>query len=363
VAVRESSLEGLEVNFWKNKKVFITGHTGFKGSWLCLWLSSMGAKVTGYALEPPTDPSLFELCRIDELVTSVIADIRDLSQLKKAMLKARPEIVIHMAAQPIVRESYKVPVETFSTNVMGTVNVLEVARSCKSVKAVVNVTTDKVYENVEKSYVLRPMSKAFKEKDPLGGYDPYSSSKACSELVTSAYRQSYGMNVATARAGNVIGGGDWATDRLVPDFVRAILRGKKIIIRNPEAVRPWQHVLDPLAGYLLLAEKLYRFGKKYAGAWNFGPDKRDARTVEWLVKRLCSLWGKGASYIVDKRRHPHEAGFLMLDASKARKQLGWGPKCDLEMALDKIIEWTKAYRNRKDIRLVCLRQIEEYENV
>jgi CDP-glucose 4,6-dehydratase len=337
--------------------VFITGHTGFKGSWLCIWLSMLGAKVTGYALQPPTKPSLFRLCRVDQLIKSVVADVRDLPALKRAMRAARPEIVFHLAAQPIVRESYKIPVETFSTNVLGTVNVLESARACPSVKAIVNVTTDKVYEM---SNAQRVMRNAYKEGAPLGGHDPYSSSKACSELVAQAYRRSYGLNVATARAGNVIGGGDWAADRLVPDFVRSILKGEKLAIRNPRAVRPWQHVLEPLAGYLLLAEKLYRQPGNYASAWNFGPEKKDAKPVEWLAKKLCALWGARAGYALDRGKHPHEAGFLLLDARKAKKELGWRPKWDIETAIAKIVDWTKAYRSGRDLRAACYRQIEEY---
>jgi len=320
----------------------------------------LGAKVTGYALEPPTKPNLFELGQIDKLVKSIIADVRDIKTLKKAMLAAKPEIVIHMAAQPIVRESYKVPVETFSTNVMGTVNVLEAARACKSVKVVINVTTDKVYENINRVKGQGARGRGFVEDDPLGGYDPYSSSKACSELVAQAYQRSYGMNIATARAGNVIGGGDWAVDRLVPDFVRSILKGKKLIIRHPKAVRPWQFVLDPLYGYLLLAEKLYRYPSKYVGAWNFGPDPRDTRSVEWLVKYFCLLWGKGASYGLDKRKHPHETEYLILDPSKARKYLGWKPKWHLEKALEKVVEWVKAYQKGEDMKSVCFQQIKEY---
>ncbi len=341
------------MKFWEAKRIFITGHTGFKGSWLCLWLHLLGAKVTGYALEPPTRPSLFKLCRIDRLVKSIIADVRDLKTLKREMLAAKPEIVIHMAAQPIVRESYKVPIDTFSTNVMGTVNVLEAARVCKSVKAVINVTTDKVYEN-------RVTSNAYREGCPLGGYDPYSSSKACSELVALAYARSYGMKLATARAGNVIGGGDWATDRLVPDFVRAILKGKKIRVRNPKATRPWQHVLESLSGYLILAEKLYKHGAKYAEAWNFGSNDSDAKPVEWIVKKLCADWGKGAGYAVDRGKHPHEAHYLKLDSTKARKRLGWNPKWNLVKAIDKVVKWTKAYQNREDLRKVCFQQIKEY---
>jgi CDP-glucose 4,6-dehydratase len=344
------------MNFWKNKKVFITGHTGFKGSWLCLYLYQLGAKVSGYALNPPTDPSLFKLCKIDKLVNSNIADIRNIDALKQALTSASPDIVIHMAAQPLVRQSYKDPVETYSVNVMGTVNLLESVRRCKSVKAVVNVTTDKIYENKERAT-------GYKENEPLGGYDPYSSSKACSELVTSAYRNSFlnnGVAVATARAGNVIGGGDWGEDRLVPDFIRAILNGEKIRIRNPKAVRPWQYVLDPLNGYLMLAQRLYENGQQYAQAWNFGPADKDAKTVEWLVKTLCSRWGKGASYAIDKGKHPHETRLLTLNSSKARTTLKWKPKADIETSIDNIIAWTRAYKDKKDIRKVSLDQLSAY---
>jgi CDP-glucose 4,6-dehydratase len=345
--------------FWNKKKVFLTGHTGFKGSWLSLWLACLGARVTGYALEPGTDPSLYELCSVAELVDPIIADVRDLQTLKKAMLKVKPEVVIHLAAQPLVRVSYQQPVETFSTNVMGTANVLEAARQCPSVKAVVNVTTDKVYENRVKGQGSR--GKGFREDEPLGGYDPYSSSKACSELVAQAYRRSYDMNVATARAGNVIGGGDWADDRLVPDFVRSVLNKKKLIVRSPQAVRPWQHVLEPLNGYLLLAEKLYRHPGRYAAAWNFGPEKSDAKTVAWLIKKLCVLWGE-ADFTLDKRKHPHEAGFLLLDAGQAKKKLGWKPKWDLATALEKTVAWARDYQAGADMRAVCRRQIKEYVN-
>lgn len=351
--IGESTLEGLAMKFWKNRRVFITGHTGFKGSWLCLWLNMLGAKVTGYALKPPTNPSLFNLCKVDGLVKSIIADVRDFKDLKKAMLAVNPEIVIHMAAQPIVRESYRVPVETFNTNVMGTVNVLEAARASDSVKAIVNVTTDKVYENVGRK-------SGYKEEDSFGGYDPYSSSKACSELVAQAYRRSYGMNVATARAGNVIGGGDWAADRLIPDFIRAVLKREKIKIRHPKAVRPWQYVLDPLSGYLLLAEKLYKAGAKYAQAYNFGPDKKDAKSVEWLVNKLCFDWSGQVGYKVARGKHPHETHYLMLDSTRAKKQLGWKPRWSVEKALTKAIEWNRAYKNKEDLRRVCFRQIEEY---
>ncbi|HVN67787.1 MAG TPA: CDP-glucose 4,6-dehydratase [Candidatus Sulfotelmatobacter sp.] len=348
------------MSFWRKKKILLTGQTGFKGAWLCLWLAQLGAEVTGCSLEPPTEPNLFELARVGKLVDSRRGDVRDLPYFQRVMKEVRPEIIFHLAAQPIVRESYKVPVETFDTNVMGTVNVLEAARQCPSVKAIVNVTTDKVYENRVKGQGSRV--KGYEENAPLGGYDPYSSSKACSELVAQAYRRSYGLNIATARAGNVIGGGDWAADRLVPDFVRSILKGQDLIIRNPKAVRPWQHVLEPLAGYLLLAENLYRHPGKYASAWNFGPRRKDAKSVEWLAKKLCALWGEKADYAIDKGEHPHEAGLLILDAGKTRRELGWRPKWGIETAIAKIVDWTKAYRSGQDLRAVCYRQIEEYSS-
>lgn len=352
-------------SIYKGKKVFITGHTGFKGSWLCLWLYSLGAKVTGYALNPPTNPSLYELCKIDRLVISIIADVRDSQALTQAMVAANPEIVIHMAAQPLVRESYKNPVETYSINVMGTVNLFEAVRNCKNVRAVINVTTDKCYENKEWYW-------GYRENEPLGGYDPYSNSKACSELVTSAYRNSFfnvqdhqlhHVGMGSARAGNVIGGGDWAQDRLIPDCVRALLKGEKIVIRNPNAIRPWQHVLEPLSGYLMLAQKLHENGPRYAGGWNFGPHDDDARPVEWIVKKMCAEWGHNASYEIDKGGHPHEAHYLKLDCSKARAELGWYPRWNLEKAIDSIMEWTLAYKENGDTREVCFKQIEEYSRV
>jgi CDP-glucose 4,6-dehydratase len=351
-------------DFWKDKRVFLTGHTGFKGAWLSLWLHRLGADVSGYALDPPTRPSLFELCRVDSLVRSTISDIRDGEMLAKTMAESRPDIVIHMAAQPLVRESYRDPVETYSTNVMGTVNLFEADRKCPGIRAVVNVTTDKCYEN-------REWDRGYRETEPLGGYDPYSSSKACSELVTSAYRSSFfnprkqethGVGVASARAGNVIGGGDWANDRLLPDCVRAVLAREKILLRNPHAVRPWQHVLEPLSGYLALAQKLCDDGPAFAEGWNFGPDDRDARPVEWIVRRFCEAWGPGGSYEIDRGDHPHEAHFLKLDCSKARLRLGWSPRWNLEQAVDRVVEWTRAYRENGDLHEACLRQIEQYEN-
>jgi CDP-glucose 4,6-dehydratase len=350
------------VDFFAGKRVFLTGHTGFKGSWLCLLLHELGAQLTGYALEPPTQPSLFELCKVDELVHSVIGDIRDCQKLCAAMAAAAPEIVIHMAAQPLVRDSYKIPVETYAVNVMGTVHLLEAVRACPSVKAVVNVTTDKCYENREWPW-------GYRENDPMGGYDPYSSSKGCSELVTAAYRSSYfnpadyprhGVAIATARAGNVIGGGDWAAERLIPDCVRALVQGDNILIRNPHAIRPWQHVLEPLCGYLLLARNLYQHGPLYASGWNFGPHDHDAQPVEWIVRRMCEKWGGGAGFEIDGGDHPHEAHYLKLDCSKARGELGWRPRWSLETAIDKIVEWTQALQENREMRGVSQAQIAQY---
>lgn len=351
-----------EKAFWQGKKVFITGHTGFKGAWLSLWLYSLGARVMGYALTPPTKPSLFDLCKMDGFIDSQIADVRDGELLRKTMLDVSPDIVIHMAAQPIVRESYNNPAETYEINVMGTVNVLEAVRHCNNVKVVVNVTTDKCYENREWFW-------GYRENEPLGGYDPYSNSKACSELVTSSYRNSFfnqkdfathGVAIASARAGNVIGGGDWATDRLIPDCIRAILKGERIIIRNPQAIRPWQHVLEPLSGYLVLAQKMYEEGPVYSEGWNFGPNIDDAKPVEWIAKKVCDVWGNNASYVIDEGKHPHEAGYLVLDCSKAKAKLGWHPRWNLEMAIEKIMEWTRAYKESKNLADVCLSQIKEY---
>jgi len=340
----------------------MTGHTGFKGSWLSLWLHSLGARVTGYALDPPTDPSLFRLCGIEKIMHSVISDIRDRDALNNAISGSSPEIVIHMAAQPLVRASYKSPADTYEINVMGTVNLFEAIRNCGTVKAVINVTSDKCYENREWVW-------GYRENEPLGGLDPYSSSKACSELVTSAYRNSFFhpdkysahvVGLASARAGNVIGGGDWAFDRLVPDCIRALLQGEKIVLRNPRSVRPWQHVLEPLAGYLMLAERLYKNGPDFSGAWNFGPDYRDAKPVEWLAARVCSAWGGNASYAVHETEQPHEAHYLRLDASKAGTFLGWRPRWDLDKAVALIIGWTRAYAEGRDVKDVCLKQIGEY---
>jgi CDP-glucose 4,6-dehydratase len=360
-------MEGMGVTargFWRGKHVFMTGHTGFKGSWLSLWLQHLGADVTGYALNPPTNPSLFDVANVGNGMRSTIADIRDAETLSKAMRVAKPDIVIHMAAQPLVRYSYQAPVETYTTNVMGTVHLLEAVRQTDSVRAVVNVTTDKCYENKEWPW-------GYRENDPMGGYDPYSSSKGCAELVTAAYRNSYfnlakhsehGVAIATGRAGNVIGGGDWAQDRLIPDMLRAIEAGEPVQIRSPHAIRPWQHVLEPLSGYLNLAEKLYTQGPAYAEGWNFGPADEDAKPVQWIVEQLTAQWGDGASWQLDSNPQPHEAHHLKLDCSKARSVLNWHPKWDLTRTLQSIIAWHKAARQGANMNAVCLQQITEYSN-
>ncbi len=349
--------------FWAGKRVLLTGHTGFKGSWLSLWLQSMGAQVIGYALTPPTNPSLFEIANVSQGMISIIGDIRDLAHLQKVFAEHQPEIVIHMAAQPLVRNSYIEPVETYSTNVMGTVNVLEAIRHTKSVKAVVNVTTDKCYENREWAW-------GYRENEAMGGFDPYSSSKGCAELVTAAYRNSYfhsekyethGVAIATGRAGNVIGGGDWAEDRLIPDMVRAIANSQSVSIRNPRSIRPWQHVLEPLSGYLLLAQKLYKEGPDFAEAWNFGPNDDDAKPVDWILDNLTRTWGDGACWKIDGGDHPYEAHHLKLDCSKAKSRLQWQPRWSLATAIDQICVWHKAYIAGKDMQAMCLRQIKQYE--
>jgi CDP-glucose 4,6-dehydratase len=356
----QSPLESLAVNteFWRGKRVFLTGHTGFKGSWLSLWLQSLGSEVTGYALQAQTIPNLYEVAKVAQGMKSIIADIRDLPTLQKAIQAARPEIVIHMAAQALVRQSYSEPVESYATNVMGTVHVLESIRNTPSVKAVLVVTTDKCYENKEE------MHKAYAEHESMGGHDPYSSSKACAELVTAAYRKSFlehhGIAVATARAGNVIGGGDWAADRLVPDTLKAFEQNKIVQIRNPHAIRPWQHVLEPLSGYLTVAEHLYFQGSAYSEGWNFGPFENDARTVQWIVEQLAQLWGKDASWQPDHGQHPHEANYLKLDISKAKSQLGWSPSWNLQIALQNITQWHRAWLNQENMRKLCLDQILQY---
>ena len=351
-------------SFWQNKKVFLTGHTGFKGGWLALWLSSMGAKVTGYALAPNTNPNLFETARVaDAAERSLIGDIRDLERLKSAMKQAEPEIVIHMAAQPLVRYSYQNPVETYSTNVMGTVNVLESIRSLEGVRAALVVTSDKCYENQEWPW-------GYRENEPMGGHDPYSNSKGCAELVTAAYRESYfsakqfeqhHLALASARAGNVIGGGDWSTDRLIPDAIKAFEANQSLIIRNPLATRPWQHVLEPLSGYLVLLQHLHLQGPEFNGGWNFGPKDEDTRTVQEVVDLFIGSWGNNVSWEHDSKEQPHEAHALKLDCSKARQQLHWVPKWIIEQAIVKIVDWQKSFQSGSDMNQVCLEQIRAYQ--
>jgi CDP-glucose 4,6-dehydratase len=360
-------MEGMVMNptFWKAKRVLLTGHTGFKGSWLSLWLQSMEAQVVGYALAPPTNPSLFEVAEVSNGMTSIVGDVRDLGKLQAIFTEHRPEIVIHMAAQPLVRYSYQNPVETYSTNVMGTVNVLEAVRNTLGVKAVVNITTDKCYENREWAW-------GYRENEPMGGYDPYSNSKGCAELVSSAYRSSFfnhnshaqhGVALATVRAGNVIGGGDWAQDRLIPDILAGFEQGKLVDIRNPNAIRPWQHVLEPLRGYLTLAERLFEHGTSYAEGWNFGPNDEDAKPVGWIVEQMADMWGDGARWQFDTGEHPHEATYLKLDISKVRNRLDWHPELRLNDALKLIIDWSKQRQAGANIRELTLAQIHAYQTL
>ena len=347
----------MKSNFWKGKSVFLTGHTGFKGGWLAHWLTRLGASVYGYSLEPVSEFNFFSETKLRERLTdSTIGDVRDLKKLTIAMKKSNADIVFHMAAQPLVRESYDFPVDTFATNVMGTVNLLEAARQSQTVGAIVNITTDKCYENKEWLW-------AYRENDRLGGHDPYSASKACAELIACSYRKSFlALNknhLASVRAGNVIGGGDWASDRLIPDFLRAIDAGKTLRVRSPHSVRPWQHVLEPLAGYLTLAQKLYEEGDEYADAWNFGPKEEDSRSVGWIVERLCGLI-PGADWEVESKDSPHEAVLLKLDSSKAKSELGWFQQWSLEVALAKTVEWHQAWKDKQDMDALTAMQISEY---
>ncbi len=348
--------------FWNGRRVFLTGHTGFKGGWLALWLQQLGAELTGYALDPPTHPSLFVKANVGSGMHSIIGDVRDNEKLELSMQMALPQVVFHLAAQPLVRYSYVDPVGTYQTNVMGTIHVLEAVRKTPSVRAVVVITTDKCYENREWIWPYR-------ESDPLGGYDPYSSSKACAEFVTSSWRDSFfpehrfadhKVGIASARAGNVIGGGDWASDRLIADVVRAFSAGKTLAIRNPSATRPWQHVLEPLRGYLTLAERLVISGPRYASAWNFGPQYTDARPVEWIVRYLSAKWRGAAEWTLDPQQHVHEAQMLKLDWSKAQAELGWQPALSLTDALDYTLEWYQQEAGGSDPRTLCLEQIASY---
>lgn len=356
----ENSNNGtVDEQFWHNKSVFLTGHTGFKGSWLSIWLSSMGAKVTGYSLEPPTSPSLFAMANVDSILEkSVIGDIRNHKLLEEQMRAAQPEIIIHMAAQPLVRASYIDPVYTYQTNVMGTVHLMEAARQCDTVRVILNVTTDKCYENKEQY-------KGYSEGDPLGGYDPYSSSKACSELITSAYYRSYfqllNVGVATARAGNVFGGGDWAKDRLIPDIITALMEGRNAAIRNPQSTRPWQHVLEPLSGYLILCQQLYADEKSFAEPFNFGPSTEEIKSVEWITQTLIEKWPhKKISYEVVEEQAAHEAEILMLDSSKAFQLLNWSSRWSVEQALEATLEWYLGMKEGKQILELCRGQIAMY---
>ena len=349
--------------FWAGKKVFLTGHTGFKGGWMSAWLSTMGARLTGYSLQPNTNPSFFKAAKIDRLYEkSHIENICNFDQLCSLMKAATPDIVIHMAAQPLVRYSYDNPIETYATNVMGTANLLEAVRSCPSVKAIVIVTTDKCYENKEWVW-------GYRENEPLGGFDPYSSSKACAELVSAAYRQSFfpehgyakhGVAIATARAGNVIGGGDWSKDRLIPDAIASFQKGQALKIRNPNSTRPWQHVLEPLSGYLILAQALHDQGVLFNGSWNFGPLDADARPVKEVIELLIEKWGTNASWIQDGVSTLHEANFLKLDCSKSLISLGWIPRWSLETAIQATVDWQRAFMSDGDVLQYSIKQIENY---
>ncbi len=345
--------------FWKDKKVFITGHTGFKGSWLSLWLQSQGANVCGYALPPAAEPNIFTLAEVESGMQSIVGDICHYEPLSAAIDSFEPDIVFHMAAQSLVRKSYQLPIETYATNIMGTANLLEAVRKSSSTRVVVNITTDKCYENQE-------TQAGYVESDVLGGDDPYSSSKACAELISNAYRKSFlneqNILLATVRAGNVIGGGDWAEDRLIPDLIRSFMSGQPAVIRNPNAIRPWQHVLDPLCGYMLLAESLWN-ERSYAGAWNFGPEQQDSKPVSWVVDCMAKHWGETASWELDTARNPHESMILRLDSTKANKRLGWKPVLNLETALNSTVEWYKSYRNGCNMRHVSLQQIADYETL
>ena len=344
--------------FWSGKKVFLTGHTGFKGSWLSIWLQAMGADVKGYALPPEPGPNLFAIADVASGMDSQFGDVRELEPLRASMAAFDPEVVIHMAAQPLVRLGYRDPVGTYATNVMGTVHLLEAARALRRLRALVVVTTDKCYENKEWVW-------GYREDEPMGGHDPYSNSKGCAELVTAAYRSSYfdtpdAAAVATARAGNVVGGGDWAEDRLIPDILRAFESDAPVPIRNPLATRPWQHVLEPLSGYLTLAQALYLHGTAYAEAWNFGPRDEDAQPVQWIVERMAERWGNSAAWTADPASHPHEARYLKLDISKAGERLRWHPRWNLGETLDRIVRWHRAWATGADMRQRCLVEIDEY---
>jgi CDP-glucose 4,6-dehydratase len=350
---------------WQGRKVFLTGHTGFKGGWLALFLTQLGATVRGYALDPSSEPNLLTVARVGSVIEDIRGDVRDAVALERAMREFAPEVVFHLAAQPIVRLSYEDPIGTMETNVIGTARVLDTVRRTPSVAAVVCVTSDKCYENKEWIWPYR-------ETDPLGGYDPYSASKACAEIVCATFRQSYfpidtlgqsnshGVAIASARAGNVIGGGDWSVDRLIPDLVRGFLSGQPVGIRRPHAIRPWQHVLEPLHGYIRLAEKLLTHNPRFASAYNFGPAQSDARPVSWIAEQMAAFWGNGASWVLDKAPFPHEAGYLKLDSSRAYADLGWSPQLNLQQALELLVGWYRAWQTGSDMHTFTLNQIEQF---
>lgn len=353
------------MSFWHGRRVLITGHTGFKGGWLSLYLSALGAEICGYALAPEAPENLYSVARVDRVLQSHFGDICDLGQLRSTIADCKPEVVFHLAAQPLVRESYRNPLETYRVNVMGSLALLEATRSCNSVRSVVMITTDKCYENKEWVW-------GYKETDQLGGYDPYSSSKACAELAVASWRQSYfpperytehGVGIATVRAGNVIGGGDWSADRLVPDIVRSLLKSEKLVLRNPNATRPWQHVLEPLRGYLMLAEKLITQGSVYAEAFNFGPEYKDIRTVGWVAQSLAQVWGAPANIDLNQGSQPHEAGVLKLDWSKASAMLAWTPRLTLHRALQNTAQWYRNWASGTDMHDYTLAEINSYQNL
>ena len=356
---------GINAKFWRHKKVLITGHTGFKGSWLSLWLQKLEANLVGYALASPTQPNLFALAQVASGMKSITGDIRDFDNLNQTIKEHKPEIIFHLAAQPLVQYSYQNPIETYATNVMGTVHLFEAARNCDSVKVIVNITSDKCYENREWDW-------GYRENDAMGGYDPYSNSKGCAELVTNAYRNSFfnpehyhqhGKALASARSGNIIGGGDWGKNRLITDLISAFSRNETVYLRHPEATRPWQYILDSLSGYLLLAEKLWQQPQQFAQGWNFGPNE-DAYPVKWIADKMAKMWGHNASWDIEKNSLAHEAQFLKLDTSKARKKLGWSTKVNLEQALTYTVNWYKAWQQQQqDLRQLTLLQIQDYENI
>lgn len=353
----------MNLNFWNGKKVLITGHTGFKGSWLTVWLKKLGAQIVGLSLTPPSEPNMFTCVRAKDGMVSIQGDIRDLGKVRRTVEEHHPDVVFHMAAQALVRRAYDEPVETYTTNMIGTLNILEALRAAEGVRVAVMITSDKCYENKEWWW-------GYREVDAMGGADPYSNSKGCAELIISAYRRSFFSNssasdstaIASVRAGNVIGGGDWAADRLIPDVIQAFMEGRPVTIRSPDAIRPWQHVLEPLSGYMELAEKLWHDGDRYSDSWNFGPSHEDSKPVAWIVEHLAEIWG-GARWVVDRTTQHHEANYLKLDCSKARMCLDWRPRLDIETALKWVVDWYRAYHRGDDLALATAKQIDSYEDL